>query len=153
MIKIMITIVYLLLSVTSFAQSESKNYLVSEILQVDIRGVGCHGGSGLCSVVPKNGKENTYNLFIAKESFNSILLIIDASKLNAEEQSNYFGKDFSKITSGDNLLFTQDVDFVFDEKSLISLGLESKYNTIKKGSYPCEMIKNTVQVKMNLSEN
>lgn len=152
MIKLMITMVSVLLSVTSFAQSETKNILVSEILLADIRGVGCHGGSGLCSVVSENSKENT-TAVVTKQSLNTILLIIDANKLTIEEQANCFGKEYSKMTTDDTLLFAQAADFVFDAKTLISLGLESKYTTIKKGNYPCAISQDKIQVKMTLWEH
>jgi len=147
MIKTITTIVFLLLSVTSFAQTQTK------ILTVDIRGVGCHGGSGLCSIMSENNKENSNSIVITKQSFNTIFLIIDVKKLSIEEQNNCFGKEYAKISSSDILQFTQDGDFVFNEKILISLGIESKYNTIKKGSYPYTINKDIIHVKMALMEN
>ncbi|MBP9849686.1 MAG: hypothetical protein KBC58_09645 [Flavobacterium sp.] len=153
MIKLMITMVFVLLSMPSFAQNETKNYLASEVLQADIRGVGCHGGSGLCAISSEFNKANTDTIMIMKESLNTIFLVINASKLSIEEQINYLGKEYVKITSNDQLLFIQDGDFVFDEKTLISLGIASKYTTLKKGSYPGVINKDKIQIRMTLVEN
>jgi len=147
MIKTIITMVLLLLSKTSFAQTQAK------VLVVDIRGVGCRGGSGLCSVMPENSKENNSKIIVIPESFNTISLIIDASQLTLEEQQNYLGKEYSILNSNDKLLFTQEGDYVFDKKSLIYLGLDTNNTTLKKGSYPCVINKNRIQVKMTLVEN
>ena len=155
MIKTVITIVVLLLSVISFAQNETKNYPVFENLQVDIRGVGCHGGSGLCSIMEtnKNNKlDSASAITVIRQSENTIQLVIDNNNLSIEEKENYFRKEHSKSSTKENHFFTQDEDFVFDEKSLLYLGIDSKYNTIKKGNYSCEIINDKIQVKMTLFE-
>ncbi|RXR20948.1 hypothetical protein EQG63_03145 [Flavobacterium amnicola] len=146
MIKIMMSIALLLLSEASFAQTQAK------ILPVDIRGVSCQGGSGLCSAMSNFNKENTNSIYVVKESLNTIFLVIDASQLTIEEQKNCFGKEYSKMISNNALQFTQDGDFVFDEKTLLYLGLDPKYTSIKKGSYTCEISKDKIQVKMTLWE-
>lgn len=146
MIKIMMSIVLLLLSEAFFAQTQSN------VSKVDIRGVGCHGGSGLCSAMSNFNKENANSIYVVKESSNTIVLVIDASQLTIEEQNNCFGNEVAKMISNNALLFNQDGDFAFDEKTLVYLGFEPKYTTIKKGSYPCEINKDKIQVKMTLWE-
>jgi hypothetical protein len=147
MIKIIITMTILLLSLFSIAQTEDK------IVYADIRGRDCHGGSGLCSVMAtETNKTATNNLKLSKLSTKEILVELKWNELSIEEQINHFGKQISKLTSDDKLVFIQDYDLILDEKTLHYLDIDSKYNLLKKGSYSIEISNDQLQIILILTE-
>ena len=144
MTKIIILISSLLLSILSFAQTKT--------IQVDIRGVNCHGGSGLCSIEPSTSKNSnmiTYNT--TKIAFNKMTFEIEPNNLTIEEQKTMFGKEYSKLTAADELMFMQDQDFIFDIDTLLYLDLDPAYRLLKRGTYPITVTKDKVHVTFTLS--
>lgn len=153
MVKIVITIATMLVSMISLAQITGKG------LQLDIRGRDCMGGGGLCSVTPleKTVKENELNKSdmrnynIVKQTSKSLIIEIETSKLSVEDQKFMFGKEYDKITPDEELVFIQDQDYVFDIDTMIYLELDMGFRMIKRGSYPLQIVKDKVQVTINLS--
>lgn len=153
MIKTVITIATLLIAMISSAQITGKG------LQLDIRGRDCMGGGGLCSVTPiektvienelkESGMKN-YN--IVKQTSKSLIIEIETSKLSVEDQKFMFGKEFAQITSDEELVFIQDQDYIFNIDTMIYLELDMGFRMIKRGSYPLQIIKDKVQVTIDLS--
>lgn len=137
----------LLLPVLSLAQTEAK------VIELDIRGRSCIGGLGICSELSSETNKTTMKNFnVAKQSFNSLLIQIEISKLSAEEQKLFFGKEYAKITPNEALEFIQDEDFKFDMNTLLYLEMDTKYSILKKGKYPVQFSKDTVKVTLTLSE-
>lgn len=147
MIKIIITITTLLLSMLSFSQTEEKN------LQADIRGRDCHGGSGLCSIMPIETRVASHSYIkVSKLSIDTILLELNLIDLSVDEQVTHFGMKVTEISSSKAFEFIQDYDFVLDKKALLNLDIDSKYCLLKKGKYPIEISNNTVSIILKLSE-
>ncbi|HSD15059.1 MAG TPA: hypothetical protein VLB74_10460 [Flavobacterium sp.] len=137
----------LLLPILSIAQTEAKT------LELDIRGRSCIGGLGICSQLSSETNKTTMKNFnVTKQSSNSLLIQIEISKLSAEEQKIFFGKEYAKITPNETLEFIQDEDFKFDMNTLLYLEMDAKYSILKKGKYPVQISKDTVKVTLTLSE-
>lgn len=137
-----------MLPLLSFAQTEAKQ------LEVDIRGRSCSGGLGLCTVTPsQTNKTSMKNFNVIKQSETTMLLQIEPSKLSIEEQTLFFGKEYSKIAPNEVLEFIQDEDFLFEENTLLYLGFNTKYPWLKKGKYPLEITKDKVTVTLTLSQS
>lgn len=147
MIKIAITIAALLLSMISVAQITSKG------LQLDIRGRDCVGGGGLCSVTPPEtvNKSDMKSYNIIKLTATSLIIEIETTKLSIEDQKFMFGKEYAKITPEEKLVFIQDQDYIFDIDTMIYLELDMGFRMIKRGSYPIQIVKDKVQVTIDLS--
>lgn len=147
MIKIVTTIATLLCSMISSAQITGKG------LQLDIRGRDCAGGGGLCSVnsIEIANKNDMKNYNIVKQTPTSLLIEIETSKLSIEDQKFMFGKEFAQITSDEKLVFIQDQDYIFNIDTMIYLELDMSFRMIKRGSYPLQIIKDKVQVTIDLS--
>lgn len=136
-----------LLPVLSFAQTETAS------IELDIRGRSCIGGLGICtSTSPEFYKTSMKNFNVSKKSFNTMLLQIEIAKLSIEEQKLFFGKEYAKIAPNEILEFIQDEDFIFEKDTLLYLGIDIKYNVLKKGNYPIEFTKDKVAVTLTLSE-
>ena len=136
-----------LMSLVSTAQTTIKK------LQIDIRGRDCIGGSGLCYVssATSKTKANMSNFTIKKQTNISMIIEIVTTKLTIEEQIQFFGKEYSKLIPKEELLFIQDSDFIFDFNTLLYFELDTRYSLLKKGSYPLEIVNDTVQVHITLS--
>ncbi|KGO96242.1 hypothetical protein [Flavobacterium enshiense] len=139
--------VTVLLPVLSFAQTEAK------VIELDIRGRSCVGGLGICSAMSsETNKTSMKNFNVTKQSFNSLLIQIEISKLTAEEQKLFFGKEYAKITPNETLEFIQDEDFKFDMNALLYLEMDPRYPILRKGKYPVQISKDSVKVTLTLSE-
>jgi hypothetical protein len=137
----------LLLPALSFAQTEAKT------LELDIRGRSCIGGLGICTALSsETNKSSMKNFNVSKESFNTLLIQIEISKLSVDEQLLFFGKEYAKISPMETLEFIQDEDFIFDKDTLLYLGVDTRYNLLKKGNYPLKFSKDKVAVTLTLSE-
>jgi len=147
MIKIALTIVAFLVSILTSAQIASKP------LQIDIRGRDCMGGGGLCSVLPPEteNKNDMKSYNIIKLTPTSLIIEVETKKLSVEDQKFMFGKEYDKISADERLVFIQDKDFVFDIDTMIYLELDLGYRMIKRGSYPLQIVKDKVQVTIELS--
>jgi hypothetical protein len=147
MIKLIIKITTMLLTLIVSAQAVNKT------IQIDIRGRDCIGGSGLCSTSSSSNKNNTMKLYnTIKVSATEIIFEIDNNNLSAEDQKMFYGKEYSKVTTDEQLMFIQEQDFLFDITTLIYLDLDINYPLIKRGTYPIKVIDNKVQVKITLSK-
>lgn len=147
MIKVVLSVTTLLVAMILSAQTTGKG------LQIDIRGRDCAGGGGLCSVnsIEIANKNDMKNYNIVKQSPTSLLIEIEISKLSAEDQIFMFGKEFAKITSDEKLVFIQDQDYIFSIDTMIYLELDMGFRMIKRGSYPLQIMKDKVQVTIDLS--
>ncbi|ESU29164.1 hypothetical protein FLJC2902T_12060 [Flavobacterium limnosediminis JC2902] len=137
----------LLLPALSFAQTEAKE------LELDIRGRSCIGGLGICTALSsETNKTSMKNFNVSKQSYNTLLIQIEINKLSLDEQLLFFGKEYAKITPEEILEFIQDEDFIFDKDTLLYLGVDTKYDLLKKGNYPLKFSKDKVAVTLTLSE-
>lgn len=134
----------LLLSLFSLAQ-EAR-------ISADFRGRDCSGGLGLCSVSGSGFANEATQVTVTKISAQSIGLIIDVKTASTEVQRNIAGKEFSKITSSEQLYFKQEKDIVLDSSILDKLGIDRKYHLIKEGSYPIVFDKEYAVVIFTLAE-
>ncbi len=140
------TLITLLLSILSLAQTEDK------ILQADIRGRDCRGGSGLCSITTSSlGNLTSTRVKINGQSQNTIVLEFEKNQLSIEQQKTHFGKEFIKSPMSEDLYFMQDENFIINESTLIELGIDRKHNLLSKGKYSAEILKDTIQVRLALS--
>ncbi len=147
MIKIVLIAVALLISMISFAQITGKG------LKLDIRGRDCNGGGGLCSVAPPEleNKSDMKKYNIVKLTSKSMMIEIETNNLSVEDQKFMFGKEYDKITPDEKLVFIQDQDYIFDVETMLYLDLDMGFRMIKRGSYPLQVVKDKVQVTINLS--
>lgn len=148
MMKFIITITSLLISIVSFSQNNGK------ATQGEFNGTRCAGSIGICYVTPPdlNNKSTTMkNYTTYKLSSNSLIIELDTNALNIDDQKKFFGKEYSKITSNETLVFVQDDDFIFDINTMIYLDLDLNYRLIKKGNYPLKIVNDKVQVTITLS--
>ncbi|MBL7886285.1 MAG: hypothetical protein JNJ52_06025 [Flavobacterium sp.] len=119
---------------------------------LDIRGRDCGGGSGLCSIGSTGSKQsNMKNFNITKLSSKSMVIEIEASKLTLEEQNIFFGKSYAQVLTDEQLLFFQEQDFVFDINTLLYLELDPAYRVLKRGTYPIEIVNDTILVSLTLT--
>jgi hypothetical protein len=144
--KIIILIAVTLILHCSLAFAQTKS------LDMDIRGRGCNGGSGLCSIGGIGSKQtNMKNFNITKLSSKSMVIEIEASKLTLEEQNIFFGKSYAQVLADEQLLFIQEQDFVFDINTLLYLELDPAYRVLKRGTYPIEIVNDTILVSVTLT--
>lgn len=119
---------------------------------IDIRGRDCNGGSGLCSIGTSSSKlSNMKNFNITKLTSKSMVIEIEASKLTIEEQNIFFGKTYAQVLADEQLFFIQEQDFIFDINTLLYLELDPAYRLLKRGTYPIEIVNDTVLVTVSLS--
>jgi len=147
MIRIVITIATVLFSILASAQETSKP------LQIDIRGRDCMGGSGICySITSETVNKSTMKTYnIIKVTSKSMIIEVESSKLSLDDQKLLFGKELSRIAPNEELVFVQDQDYIFDIDTMIYLDMDTGFRMIKRGSYPLQIIKDKVQVTIELS--
>lgn len=88
---------------------------------------------------------------IKKQSPKLMIIEVDCHKLSAAEQIFFFGKEFSKITSNEELVFIQKFDHEFSIEIMIHYGFDIYCRTIKKGEYPIKIEGSVIQVFIDLS--
>jgi hypothetical protein len=142
--KILLKLTLLLVSYISIAQTQVS-------VSADIRGRSCGGGLGICSNTAISENKNS-GVFAQKLSAKTILFSIDKSFLSKENEKSIAGKEFSKITNSEKINFTQEVDVFFDRQTMVKLGFDPKYYTIKKGIYPIIIDTDKVLITFTLSE-
>ena len=138
----------ILLPLLSIAQTELK-------INAEIRGRSCNGGLGLCSVSTTSEMQNT-NLEIKTKAFKindtTVVLAFDKTLLSEQEQKSLFNSTLNKITTTERIDFIQEEDLIIDGQTLQLLGIDSKYNTLKKGKYPLVISNETIKVTLQLWE-
>lgn len=102
---------------------------------VDIRGVRCQGGSGLCSILGEQNKI-TSNSYILKGNENSIVLVVEANSKNLQNMD----------------YFVQEEDYLLEKNTLVALGINPKWQLLKKGKYTFTREKEGLKVIIALSE-
>lgn len=121
-------------------------------IALDIRGIGCSGGSGLCNPDRTLSNKSTMNIYTTtKIDFNKMSFEIDPKNLTAEDQVRFLGKDYRNLKPDETVVFLQENDFVFDIDTLIYLDLDVAYRLLKRGSYPVTIEKDKVKVTFTLS--
>ena len=138
----------IVLPLLSIAQNELK-------INAEIRGRSCNGGLGLCSVsissdAKKINQENKLSAFKIDET--TVVLEFHNTLLSEEEQKSLLNTTLSKITASQTIDFVQEEDVTIDPQSLLLLGIEPKYNTIKKGKYPLLVSNETIKITLKLWE-
>ncbi|HLF51021.1 hypothetical protein [Flavobacterium sp.] len=141
-----------LLPLLCIAQTEAK------IINADIRGHACAGGFGLCSIqVPPetdlNKAISTSKLVATHQADNSFILEIDKHQLTESEQKSLVGKSLALISQKETVFFFQEANLIIDEKTLIYLGINYKFNLLKAGNYPMEITSEKILVTITLSYN
>lgn len=146
--KIIITIATSLILYCSSAIAQTKS------LDMDIRGRSCSGGSGVCSTGTSGLRQNNTNMKnfnITKLTSKSMVIEIQVTNLTIEEQHIFFGKPYQNLLADEQLFFIQEQDFVFDINTLLYLELDPAYRLLKRGTYPIEIVNDTVLVTVNLA--
>ena len=134
-----------LLLVTAMGSAQTQ-------IALDIRGIDCHGGTGICNKDRNPSKDSTMKMYTStKLDFNKMSFEIEPNKLSIEEQIIFFGKEYKELKPTDEIMFIQENDFIFDLDTLIYLDLDYNYGLLKKGSYPVEIENNKVKVIFTLS--
>lgn len=121
---------YIFMPVLLYAQKDTK------IIAVDIRGIRCQGGSGLCSTIGESSKIMS-SPYIVKATANSIFLWMDTTTTKSEENIDFF---------------VQEADFILDKNTLFFLGIEPKWHTLKKGKYPIIREESALKIVLPLTE-
>jgi len=137
-----------MLPLLSIAQTELK-------INAEIRGRSCNGGLGLCSVsttseIQKTNQEYKTTAFKLDET--TVVLEFHKTLLSEEEQKSLLNTTLSKITASQTIDFVQEEDVTIDPQTLLLLGIEPKYNTIKKGKYPLLVSNETIKITLKLWE-
>ena len=146
--NILYTATLIMLPLLSIAQTELK-------INAEIRGRSCNGGLGLCSVsttseIQKTNQEYKTTAFKLDET--TVVLEFHKTLLSEEEQKSLLNTTLSKITASQTIDFVQEEDVTIDPQSLLLLGIEPKYNTIKKGKYPLLVSNETIKITLKLWE-
>ena len=146
--NILYTATLIMLPLLSIAQTELK-------INAEIRGRSCNGGLGLCSVsttseIQKTNQEYKTTAFKLDET--TVVLEFHKTLLSEEEQKSLLNTTLSKITASQTIDFVQEEDVTIDPQSLLLLGIEPKYNTIKKGKYPLLVTNETIKITLKLWE-
>lgn len=125
----------------------------TKTMNIDIRGRGCNGGSGLCSTSTSGGSTNANmkNFNIQKLTSKSMVIEIETSKLTIEDQKMFFGKEYSNIAADEQVFFIQEQDFIFDINTLLYLELDPAFRLLKRGTYPIEIAGDKVKITVMLS--
>ena len=79
------------------------------------------------------------------------MLKIDTDALSQQEQIEFFGKEYAKVTINERLTFVQETDYEFSFDFLLHLDLDTRYKYLKKGEYALHVTKNSVEVLLTLS--
>jgi len=136
------------LPLLSTAQTELK-------INADIRGRNCSGGLGLCSVSNTYENKNPnqeYKTTAYKLDESTLVLEFNKTLLSEEEQKSLFNTTLEQIGNSQKLEFIQEEDLLLDKSMLSSLGIEIKYDTIKKGNYPISFTEKTIKIILKLWE-
>ena len=146
--NILYTATLIMLPLLSIAQTELK-------INAEIRGRSCNGGLGLCSVsttseIQKTNQEYKTTAFKLDET--TVVLEFHKTLLSEEEQKSLLNTTLSKITASQIIDFVQEEDVTIDPQTLLLLGIEPKYNTIKKGKYPLLVSNETIKITLKLWE-
>ncbi len=143
--KLYFTLVVVLLFATfsTYAQSAAP-------IGFDIRGRDCSGGLGLCSANKMSDPNN--NIAIQKTGKNAFVLTLLRSSLTEDEETSIAGKPFSALQANLPKTFTQPGDLKFSDAVIQALGMDIKFNLLKKGSYPMTIDENAVKITLTLSE-
>jgi hypothetical protein len=146
--NILYTATLIMLPLLSIAQTELK-------INAEIRGRSCNGGLGLCSVsttseIQKTNQEYKTTAFKLDET--TVVLEFHKTLLSEEEQKSLLNTTLSKITASQTIDFVQEEDVTIDPQTLLLLGIEPKYNTIKKGKYPLLVSNETIKITLKLWE-
>ena len=146
--NILYTATLIVLPLLSIAQTELK-------INAEIRGRSCNGGLGLCSVsttleMQKINQE--IKTKAVKINDTTVVLAFEKNLLSEQEQKSLFNSTFNKITTTEAIDFIQEEDLTIDSQTLQILGIDSKYNTLKKGKYPLVISNDTIKVTLQLWE-
>ena len=150
MIRLIITLTALLASAASFSQVNTGKESAGEF-----NGKLCDIGRGLCTISTPTSIANSNtmkNFTTYKQSENTMVIELEATKLSSEDQNLIFGKEYSKMNSNETLTFVQNEDYIFDIDTLIYLGFDVNYKFLKKGNYPLSIIKDKILVTLTLSK-
>ena len=121
-------------------------------IALDLRGVECHGGSGVCNRDRNPPKNTTMKMYTTKKlDFNKMSFEIDPKNLSLQEQVRFLGKEYRQLKPTDTIMFIQENDFIFDLDTLIYLDLDLAYGLLKKGAYPVEIENDKVKVIFTFS--
>jgi hypothetical protein len=146
--NILYTATLIVLPLLSIAQTELK-------INAEIRGRSCNGGLGLCSVSSTLEMQKTNQEIKTKAlkiNDTTIVLAFDKALLSEQEQKSLFNSTLSKITTTEKIDFIQEDDLTIDIQTLLLLGIDPKYNTLKKGNYPLIIANDTIKVTLKLWE-
>lgn len=150
MIRLIISITALLAATVSFSQVNTGKESVGTF-----NGKLCDIGRGLCTITNPTSITNSStmkNFTTYKQSENTMVIELEATKLSTDDQKLIFGKEYSKMSPNETLTFLQNEDYVFDMDTLIYLGFDVNYKFLKKGSYPLTIVKDKVMVTLTLSK-
>jgi len=146
--KILYTATLIVLPLLSIAQTELK-------INAEIRGRSCNGGLGLCRISTNLEMQKTnqeIKTSALKINDTTVVLVFDNTLLSEQEQKSLLNTTLSKITASQTIDFVQEDDVTIDPQSLLLLGIEPKYNTIKKGKYPLLVTNETIKITLKLWE-
>ena len=146
--NILYTATLIVLPLLCIAQTELK-------INAEIRGRSCNGGLGLCSVSTTSELQKTNQEIKAKAvkiNDTTVVLAFDKTLLSEQEQKSLFNSTFNKITTTETIYFIQEEDITIDSQTLQLLGIDSKYNTLKKGKYPLVITPEVIKITLKLWE-
>ena len=69
-----------------------------------------------------------------------------------DEETSIAGQPFSALQANLPKTFTQPGDLKFSDAVIQALGMDIKFNLLKKGSYPMTIDENAVKITLTLSE-
>lgn len=132
--------------------SLSINAQTTVNLKTDIRGRGCSGGLGICSLTGGGAKSigQTYGQRIDKHSF---LLIIERSKISHQEELSLVGKSISELNRTVSQQFKMEGEVMLDEQTVKQLGLEYNFNIIPTGNFPLTFDDEKIYIRINVVKN
>lgn len=145
-----IAMALLLLSISSFAQTQAKPDAVQT--SFGRYGSDCSSGRGACSFAVSKMEIGMVSAKTSRKlTANTIVLEIKRSVIAVSEEIRIAGKPFADFTANEPTVFVQQEDLILSSETLKNLNIEPQYNTIKMGNYPMSITKDKVEVVFTLT--
>lgn len=120
-------------------------------IEVDLRGRDCNGGRGICGI-SKISDPNTH-ISLEKTAVNTFILTMSRTDMTFIEEAGIAGKLLTEFQSVFPTIFIQNENFIFGNDVLKALGIDGKYNLLKKGNYPMSIDESEVKITLVLVKN
>lgn len=135
-----------------FSQNSNEDLKITTV-EFDFSGEDCIRRSrDICSSKITNDFSEKLKMVSLKSNSRSFNLFLKAKNINESDQISIIGKSFKSFNKSETKYFVQGYDYVLENNILNALGLDSQYNTIKKGTYPIQKNDDGVYINFTLDK-